>query len=139
MSDDTAYDTEVESGSEAYDSDASSYSGSEEGSEEGYDTDASSISIEPSKKIKGAMSSKLGFTDKVCKFGDKSCRNKNIMFLVISFLLMFGVFFFLLKQMRCKFILDDKGHVSQKKLIMYSFLFGLIGPVLYFSYVIVTM
>jgi hypothetical protein len=98
-----------------------------------------SASTSTSSKIEKGINRKMGFTDKVCRFGDSSCRNRNLIFLLVSFVAVFFVFFFVFKKMRPKIVLDEKGHISQKKLYLYSFLFGLLGPVMYFSYTVVTM
>ncbi len=89
-------------------------------------------------KISKGINTKLGFTGWVCRAGDKTCQRNNIILIVATFFVVWAIAWMLLKYSRPKIILDQKGHVVQRKLVLYSFMFGLIGPILYLSYLLIT-
>jgi len=101
--------------------------------------------VEPNKsecdagcKLSKGINSKLGFSNWICRAGDKTCKRNNIILILALFFIVWGIFYTFLKYTRPKIILDNKGYLIQKKLIMYSFLFGLLGPVLYLTYILIT-
>ncbi len=89
-------------------------------------------------ELSKGINQKLGFSGWMCRAGDKTCKRNNIILIVATFFITLLIGYSILKYSRPKIILDKKGHVVQKKLVLYSFLFGLIGPVLYLSYILIT-